>query len=85
MHGLLLFLAAGPSAAMVSGPTNPVIASMGVFASASFALTKMKKEVELWEVCHTMIPKVPRAYSKVKHSLLPYCLVINPFQPYHDP
>ena len=37
---------------------------MGVFASASFATLRMKKEVELWEVCHNMLPRVPRNYSK---------------------
>ena len=59
-------LAVGPPMANVSVQSNnPQVVEMGVFASASFATLKMKKEVELWEVCHTMLPKVPRAYSKV--------------------
>ncbi|CAH1799095.1 unnamed protein product [Owenia fusiformis] len=44
--------------------SNLQVVDRGVFAGASYASTKMKKEQELWEICHTMIPKVPRAYSK---------------------
>lgn len=39
---------------------------MGVFASASFAVKKMRKETELWEICHTTIPKVPKPFTKVR-------------------
>ena len=45
---------------------NPQVVHQGVFASASFATLRMKKEVELWEVCHTMLARVPKAYSKVR-------------------
>jgi dynein heavy chain len=62
---------------------NPQVVHMGVFASASFATLKMKKEVELWEVCHVMLPKVPRAYSKVSPATrierLPYYMQIDCF------
>lgn len=51
----------------ITGTSNhPGVVDMGVFASASFAALRMKKELELWEVCHNLLPKVPRAYSKVK-------------------
>ena len=43
----------------------PAVVNQGVFASASFAALRMKKEVELWEVCHNALQKVPKAQSKV--------------------
>ena len=62
---------AGPALANISTQSNnPQVIEQGVFASASFATLRMKKEVELWEVCHTMIPKVPKAYVKVCVSLV---------------
>ena len=50
----------------ISAPSNsPQIVDHGVFASASVAALRMRKEVELWEICHTMLSKIPKAYSKV--------------------
>ena len=37
----------------------------GMFASSALATLRMRKEVELWELCHSLMPKIPRAYSKV--------------------
>ncbi|XP_023932050.1 dynein heavy chain 8, axonemal-like [Lingula anatina] len=55
----------GPPIAQVSMHSlNPQIVNMGVFATASFAAMKLRKDVELWEICHTTIPKVPKAFSK---------------------
>ena len=59
-----LFL--GPALAGVSiYSNNPAIVGQGVFATASFATFKMRKDVELWEICFTMLQKVPKAYNKV--------------------
>lgn len=56
----------GPALAGVSGQSNnPAVVGQGVFATASFATFKMRKDVELWEICHTMLQKVPKAYNKV--------------------
>ena len=43
----------------------PNIASMGVYASASISAVHSRKELELWEVCHTMLNKVPRGWNRV--------------------
>ena len=62
---------AGPPVSNVSqGANQPVVVNQGVFASASFATLRMKKEVELWEVCHIALTKVPKAYSKVWTAML---------------
>ena len=56
----------GPALAGVSmHSNNPAIVGQGVFATASFATFKMRKDVELWEICFTMLQKVPKAYNKV--------------------
>ena len=60
---------AGPPLAGVSTNSNSQqVVDHGIFSSASFAVLKMRKEVELWEICHTMLAKVPRAYSKVRYT-----------------
>ncbi len=48
----------------VSSNSQQVV-GQGIFASSSLATLRMRKEIELWELCHTTLPKVPRAYSKV--------------------
>ncbi|KAK6187606.1 hypothetical protein SNE40_005595 [Patella caerulea] len=55
----------GPALAGVSTQSNnPSIVGQGTFATASYATFKMRKDVELWEICHTMLSKVPKAYTK---------------------
>ena len=50
----------------VNVTTNAQMVSVhGVFASSALATLRMRKEVELWELCHSLMPKIPRAYSKV--------------------
>ena len=64
--GFLILLFLGPALAGVSiHSNNPAIVGQGVFATASFATFKMRKDVELWEICFTMLQKVPKAYNKV--------------------
>ncbi|XP_064629693.1 uncharacterized protein LOC135488785 isoform X2 [Lineus longissimus] len=54
----------GPPQANVSASGNmPQVCEMGVVASASFAVMRTKKEVELWEICWQTLPKVPRAFN----------------------
>lgn len=53
--------------ASVTGHTmTPVIASIGVYASASESLVNSRKEVEIWEVCHSLIGKLPRGWNRVR-------------------
>ena len=60
----------GPALAGVSmHSNNPAVVGQGVFATASFATFKMRKDVELWEICFTMLQKVPKAYNKVGQKL----------------
>ncbi|KAL4232681.1 hypothetical protein ACF0H5_007369 [Mactra antiquata] len=55
----------GPALAGVSAQSNnPAVVGQGVFATASFATFKMRKDVELWEIAFTMLQKVPKAYNK---------------------
>ncbi|XP_053397319.1 dynein axonemal heavy chain 5-like isoform X6 [Mercenaria mercenaria] len=55
----------GPALAGISAQSNnPSVVGQGVFATASFATFKMRKDVELWEICFTMLQKVPKAYNK---------------------
>ena len=65
----------GPALAGVSmHSNNPAVVGQGVFATASFATFKMRKDVELWEICFTMLQKVPKAYNKVGQKLNEPCL-----------
>ncbi|XP_071504103.1 dynein axonemal heavy chain 5-like [Diadema antillarum] len=55
----------GPSVASVNGtPLQPVVASMGVYASASRSLLKSKRETEIWEICHNIISKIPKGWNR---------------------
>jgi hypothetical protein len=66
MFSLVIYINTGPALAGISAQSNnPSVVHQGVFATASFATFKMRKEVELWEICFTMLQKVPKAYNKV--------------------
>ncbi|XP_035829673.1 dynein heavy chain 5, axonemal isoform X2 [Aplysia californica] len=55
----------GPPLASVSSQSNnPLVVEQGVFSTASYATYKMRKDMELWEICYTMLQKVPKAYNK---------------------
>ena len=60
------FVLSGPALAGVSTQSNnPAVVGMGTFSTASYATLKMRKDVELWEICHSTLSKVPKAYNKV--------------------
>ena len=62
----LQFCWSGPPLAGVSSQSNnPAIVEQGVFSTASYATYKMRKDVELWEICYNMLQRVPKAYNKV--------------------
>ncbi|XP_077977225.1 dynein axonemal heavy chain 8-like isoform X3 [Glandiceps talaboti] len=57
----------GPSLASVTNVASTMAldnAHQGVYASASFSAAKNKKEVEIWEICHTLLPKLPRGWNR---------------------
>ncbi|XP_071801693.1 uncharacterized protein [Asterias amurensis] len=55
----------GASVASVNGGVMyPNIADMGIYASASISAVHSRKETEIWEVCHTMLNKVPRGWNR---------------------
>ncbi|GFN75495.1 dynein beta chain, ciliary [Plakobranchus ocellatus] len=55
----------GPALASISSQSNnPLVVDQGVFSTASYATYKMRKDMELWEICYTMLLKVPKAYNK---------------------
>ena len=41
------------------------VVHQGVFATSSHAALRLRKETDLWEICHGILPKVPKAYNKV--------------------
>ncbi|KAK6987321.1 dynein heavy chain 5 axonemal, partial [Biomphalaria glabrata] len=53
-----------PIAGISSQSNNPLVVDQGVFSTASYATYKTRKDMELWEVCHTLLQKVPKAYNK---------------------
>ncbi|XP_076466964.1 uncharacterized protein LOC143298129 [Babylonia areolata] len=53
-----------PLAGVSSQSNNPAIVDQGVFSTASYATYKMRKDVELWEICYNMLQRVPKAYNK---------------------
>lgn len=56
----------GPALAGVSKySNNPCVVNMGVFSTASFSLLKLRKDVELWEICNSLLQKVPKILTKV--------------------
>ncbi|XP_059166583.1 dynein axonemal heavy chain 8-like [Physella acuta] len=58
-------LQTGPALANISSQSNnPLVVDQGVFSTASYATYKLRKDMELWEICHTMLQKVPKAYNK---------------------
>lgn len=44
--------------------TPPHVLDLGMFATASYANLRMRKEVELAEVIYYTLPKIPKAYSR---------------------
>lgn len=53
------------SAVHTSGAGSINVAEAGVFASASLVSFRNRKEVELNEVCTTMLAKIPKVWTKV--------------------
>ena len=44
--------------------TPPHVLEQGLFATASYANLRMRKELELAEIIYHTLPKIPKAYSK---------------------
>ena len=44
--------------------TPPHVLDQGMFATASYANLRMRKELELAEIIYYALPKIPKAYSK---------------------
>ena len=53
------------SAVHTSGAGSITVAEVGAFASASLVSSRNRKEVELNEVCTTMLAKIPKVWTKV--------------------
>ena len=60
------------SSAHTTGAGSISIAGAGVFASASLVSFRSRKEVDLNEVCTTMLAKIPKVWSKVTCILLKF-------------
>ena len=58
------------SAAHTTGAGSISVAEAGVFASASLVSFRNRKEVDLNEVCTTMLAKIPKVWSKVSCFLI---------------
>lgn len=43
---------------------HPLVAPLGIMATGGLIQLRNRKDQELWEICHTLIAKVPRAYSR---------------------
>lgn len=55
----------GPIISMISSTSqHPLVAPLGIMATGGLIQLRNKKDQELWEICHTLIAKVPRAYSR---------------------
>lgn len=73
------------SSAHTTGAGSISIAGAGVFASASLVSFRSRKEVDLNEVCTTMLAKIPKVWSKVTCILLKFLFFLlflilsNPF------
>ncbi|XP_071954985.1 uncharacterized protein [Antedon mediterranea] len=54
-----------PAVSSVTGQAmTSSIAGMGMYASASAAAVRSRKDVEIWEVCHTALQKLPRGWNR---------------------
>ncbi|XP_033113255.1 dynein heavy chain 5, axonemal-like isoform X2 [Anneissia japonica] len=54
-----------PSVSSVTGQAmTSSVRGMGVYASASVAAIRSRKDVEIWEVCHTALLKLPRGWNR---------------------
>ena len=60
------------SAVHTTGAGSISIVGAGVFASASLVSFRNRKEVDLNEVCTTMLAKIPKVWSKVSCILLKF-------------
>lgn len=56
------------SAVHTFGAGSINVAEAGIFASASLVSIRNRKEVELNEVCTTMLAKIPKVWTKVSFS-----------------
>ncbi|OWF37572.1 Dynein heavy chain 5, axonemal [Mizuhopecten yessoensis] len=55
----------GPAKAEISKySNNPAVFTQGTFATATYSVLKRTKEIELWEVCHTLLTKMPKSYNR---------------------
>ncbi|XP_077863125.1 dynein axonemal heavy chain 5-like [Saccoglossus kowalevskii] len=57
----------GPSLVNVTSVASTMavdVANQGVYASASFIAAKNRKDTEIWEICHTLLPKLPRGWNR---------------------
>ena len=64
---ILQFLIQHISDAQSLNDYNPI--QQGVFASSSYTVLKLRKDVELWDICHNTLQKLPKAYNKVLTSV----------------
>jgi len=56
---------AGPAMASTAPAiTPPHVLQQGMFATASYANLRMRKEIELAEIIYYTVPKIPKAYSR---------------------
>jgi hypothetical protein len=63
-------MTAGPPLSTISLTSNsPQIVSLGVFASGSYAALRMRKEVDLLDICTSSLSKLPKIMSKVPMKL----------------
>lgn len=57
--------------------TPPHVLDMGVFATASYANLRMRKELELAEIIFYTLQKIPKSYSREyindRSEWLPFC------------
>jgi len=51
-------------ATMAPAMTPAHVLDQGMFATASYANLRMRKDIELAEVIFYTLPKIPKAYSK---------------------
>lgn len=57
------------SAVHTIGAGSISVAEAGIFASASLVSLRNRKEVDLNEVCTTMLAKIPKVWSKVGDNI----------------
>lgn len=65
------------SSAQAIGGGSICLAEAGVFASASLVAFRGKKEVELNELCVSLLSKLPKIWNKVSRPYYPSFLRLN--------